>query len=157
MLNIFFGPMQQAIYDTSGYFNNVYLDSWLDEDFSREILRAVDKGVVLSNHAVETKALGIIPVTALSAGAKTLLLMDHMPDKIFYASTCGDNCAPWILKIAKRHQEDITINLHHIMDFDSGSKGRRFEIRILNTGEIVRNMAELVLAAVVLLEGGTRP
>ena len=154
MLNTFFGPMQEAIYDTSAYFNNVYLDSWLDEKFTQDILRAIDKGVVLSSHAVETKALGIIPVTSLSGGAKTLLLIDHMPEKVFYASTCGDNCAPWMLKIAKRHEEDITINLHHIMDFDSGSKGRTFEIRVVNTGEIVHNMAELVLAASILLEGG---
>ena len=77
MLNICFGPMPRAIYDTSAYFNNVYLDSWLDEAFSQDILRAIDKGVVLSNHAVETKALGIIPVTSLSGGAKTLLLIDH--------------------------------------------------------------------------------
>ena len=155
MLNIYFGPMSKAIYDTSAYFNNVYLDSWLDEKFTQDILRAIDKGIVLSNYAVETKALGIIPVTSLSAGAKTLLLIDHMPDKVFYTSTCGDNCAPWILKIARRHQEDITINLHHIMDFYSGSKGRTFEIRIMNTGEIVHNMAELVLTAAKLLEGET--
>lgn len=35
--------------------------------------------------------------------------------KIFNASACGDNCAPWICKIAK--SKDLTINLHHIMDF----------------------------------------
>ncbi len=62
MLNIYFGPMPQAIYDTSSYFNNVYLDSWLDEKLTQDIPRAIDKGVVLSSHAVETRALGIIPV-----------------------------------------------------------------------------------------------
>ena len=113
LLNVYFGPMSEAIYDTSAYFNNVYFDIWLEEKFTQDILRAIDKGVVLSNHAVETKALGIIPVTSLSSGAKTLLLIDHMPDKVFYTSNCGDNCAPWILKIARRHKEDITINLHH--------------------------------------------
>ena len=155
MLKICFGPMPQAIYDTSAYFNNVYLDSWLEDSFSQKIIRAIDKGIVISNHAIETRALGIIPVTSLSGGAKTLLLIDHMPEKVFYASTCGDNCAPWLLRIAKKHKEDITINLHHIMDFDAGSHGRTFEIFIMNTGETVHNMAEYVLSASTALEGGS--
>ena len=154
MLKICFGPMSQAIYDTSAYFNNVYLDSWLDDSFSQKIIRAIDKGVVLSNHAVETKALGIIPITSLSGGAKTLLLIDHMPEKVFYASTCGDNCAPWLLRIAKKHKEDITINLHHIMDFDTAHQGITFEIYIMNTGETVHSMSEYVLSASAALEGG---
>lgn len=93
-------------------------------------------------------------MTGLSGGVKTLMLIDHEPNKVFNASTCGDNCARWILEIAKRHSEDITINLHHIMDFDVGRKNRDFEIRILNTDTIVHNMAELVLNAVALLGEG---
>ena len=26
---------------------------------------------------------------------KTLILIREQPDKVFYASACGDNCAPW--------------------------------------------------------------
>ena len=33
MLNIYYGPMDQAIYNTSVYFNNRYLDQWLGDDF----------------------------------------------------------------------------------------------------------------------------
>ena len=149
MLNIYYGPMKEAIFDTSTYFNNVYLDSWLTDEFSARVIKAVDKAEVLSNYAINSKALGIIPVTSLSGGTKTVLLIDHEPDKIFYASACGDNCARWILEAARRHEQDITINLHHIMDFDAGSKGRKFEIRILNTNEVVHNMGELVMASCV--------
>ena len=52
-----------------------------------------------------------------------------------------DNCAKWILEIGK--QQDITINLRHIMDFGEGE----FEIEILNTEQIVHNMEELVRVA----------
>ena len=64
-----------------------------------------------------------------------------MPDKIFNASTCGDNCSKWLLKIAE--QKNITINLRHLMDFGDGE----FRIKILNTNQIVHNMRELVLVA----------
>ena len=61
--------------------------------------------------------------------------------KIFNASTCGDNCAKWLLKIAE--SEDRTINLRHLMNFGKAP----FVIRILNTGEIVHSMEELVSIA----------
>jgi hypothetical protein len=60
---------------------------------------------------------------------------------VFNASTCGDNCAKYILMMAKK--KDITINLHHIMDFGDDS----FEIKILNNGQIVHSMKELVMVA----------
>ena len=35
----------------------------------------------------------------------------YEPDRIFNASTCGDNCAKWILEIGRI--KDVTINLRH--------------------------------------------
>ena len=48
MLNIFIGEMPNVIYDTASYFNNVYLDSWLEEDLSQKILKSVDKRSAVS-------------------------------------------------------------------------------------------------------------
>jgi len=140
VLNIYFGEMPEAIYNTSLYFNNTYLDHWITDDFAKKVIKAVDKSEVISARLIDSMALGPIPVTDLSGGTKTLLLIKNEPEKVFNASTCGDNCAKWILRIAKEAKEDITINLRHIMDFGSGT----FEIRILNNGEIVRNMQEYV-------------
>ncbi len=143
MLNIFYGDMPEAIYNTSLYFNNTYYDAWLTDDFAKKMIKAIDKATVLSGQAVDSKALGVIPATKISGGLKTLLLIYNQPQKIFNASTCGDNCAKWILKIAKKLDCDITINLRHIMDFGDG----QFEIKILNNDKIVHNMSELVLYA----------
>ena len=143
MLNIFYGDMPEAIYNTSLYFNNTYYDGWLMDDFAQKMIKSVDKATVLSGQAVDSKALGVIPATKISGGLKTLLLIYNQPQKIFNASTCGDNCAKWILRIAKKLDRDITINLRHIMDFGEG----QFEIKILNNDKIVHNMSELVLYA----------
>lgn len=142
MLNIYYGEMPEAIYNTSVYFDNTYFDGWLDDEFARKMILSVDKAVVLSGQAVESKALGVIPVTKISGGLKTLLLIYNQPDKIFNASTCGDNCAKWILKIAQNSKSDITINLRHIMDFGNG----KFDIRVLNHKDqiVVHSMNELV-------------
>lgn len=143
MLNIYYGDMTEAIYNTSLYFDNTYFDGWLLDDFAIKMIKDVDKAKVLSGQAVDSKALGVIPATKISGGLKTLLLIYNQPEKIFNASTCGDNCAKWILKIADRLKKDITINLRHIMDFGDGE----FDIKILNNNKIVHSMKELVLYA----------
>lgn len=138
MLNIYFGDMEQAIFNTAVYFKNSYEDAWITEELSREMIKDVDKSEVLDSGVISSPVLGMIPPVNLSGGVKTLILIEHEPEKIFNASTCGDNCAKWILKIAK--DKDITINLRHIMDFGDAE----FEARILNTDEIVHNMKELI-------------
>lgn len=67
-----------------------------------------------------------------------MLMAFDQSGKVFNASACGDNCAKWILSIAKT--KDLTINLRHIMDFGEED----FEMEILNAGDIVYNMLEFV-------------
>ena len=127
MLNIFFGDMPEAIYNTSVYFNNQYEEEWITDKLSVEMIKS--------------PVLGIIPTTSLSGGVKTLILIANDKNHIFNSSTCGDNCAKWILKIAEGR--DITINLRHIMDFGK----KKFKINVLNTNETVTNMEELLHSA----------
>ena len=58
------------------------------------------------------------------------------PEKVFNVSTCGDNCAKWLLKIAE--QENRTVNLCHLMDFGK----KPFTIKVLNTNQIVHSMED---------------
>ena len=117
----------------------MYEDEWITDPLSIEMIRDIDKSDVLGVHLIESPVLGPISPKDLSGGVKTLMLMAFADqDKVFNASACGDNCAKWILKIAQ--EKELTINLRHIMDFGKGS----FTIHILNTGEIVHNMKELI-------------
>lgn len=152
MLNIYFGEMPEKefpnyVYNTSVYFDNTYLDSWITDEFSKKMIKSVDKAVVLGPNAVDSKALGVIPIKQLSGGLKTLLLLQHDKSKIYNASTCGDNCAKWILKIAAQADGDITINLRHLMDFGE----KPFEFKLMNNGSIIHNTQEYVLSAGIYL------
>ena len=140
MLSIFFGDMPEAIYNTEVYFKNTYQDQWLCDEFAKRVIKGVDKSEVLDTHLIKSPVLGLIPPVMLSGGTKTLLLIKNNPDMVFNASTCGDNCAKYILEIAR--QQDITINLRHIMRF-----GTHFKVRVLNEDVIVDNMEQLVLIA----------
>ena len=141
MLNIYLGDMPSAIYNTSVYFKNVYEDSWFLDDFAKKVIKKVDSSDVIDVRAIKSPVLGVIPPTELSGGAKTLLLIKNCPDEVFNASTCGDNCARFILELAK--EKDITINLRHIMDFGKAD----FSAKILNDDSIVHGMEEFLFAA----------
>lgn len=137
MLSIYFGDMKKAVYDTSLYFDNSYEDEWITSELVKKIIKDVDKSEVVSANCIQSPVLGPITPRTLSGGTKTLILMLHDDSRIFNASMCGDNCAKWILEIAKT--KDLTVNLRHTMNF---GKDNNFEIKILNSGRIVHNMKE---------------
>lgn len=110
MLNIYFGDMPSAIYNTEIYFKNTYEDGWILDDFAKKVIKKVDGSDVIDAQAIKSPVLGIIPPIELSGGVKTLLLIKNCPDEVFNASTCGDNCARFILELAK--EKDITINYY---------------------------------------------
>ena len=138
ILNIFYGDMPNVIYNTVVYFKNAYEDEWITAPLSRKMIKDVDLSTVLDSGVIDSPVFGKIPPERLSGGVKTLILIDNEPEKVFYASACGDNCAKWLLKIAE--EKDITVNLRHLMNFGDA----QFSIRILNTNQIVHSMKELV-------------
>ena len=135
MLKIFFGEMENAIYTPSIYFNNQYEDEWLEEDLAKAMIEDVDQSKVVSSHLIESPVLGPIPPEKLSGGVKTLLLMAFDDSgRVFNGAACGDNCAKWISTIGTH--KDLTINLHHIMDF---STVEGFSAFIINTGKMAES------------------
>ena len=140
MLNIYFGDMPEAIYNTEVYFKNTYQDAWICDDFAKAVIKGVDKSEVIDKHLIKSPVLGMIPPMMLSGGTKTLLLIKNCPDLVFNASTCGDNCAKFIVRLAR--ERDVTINLRHIMRF-----GKRIKARVLNDDVVVSNMEQLIILA----------
>ena len=138
MLHIFYGPMDGVVLKPSIYFKNTYQPEWLMEPFAKAMIRDVDRSEVVGPQLIQSPVLGPIPPERLSGGVKTLILIWQVPEKVFNASNCGDNCAPWLLKMGK--ERDVTINLRHLMEFGDAP----FEIEILNAGTIVHTMRELV-------------
>lgn len=139
MLRIYFGKKENAIYNTSVYFKHSYEDEWITDRFAKEIVADIDKSEIVGANSIISPILGNISPLQLSGGVKTMILMKHMPGKIFNASNCGDNCAKWILAMGE--EQDFTINLFHVMDFGPGD----FNIRIMNDRKlVVHNMRELL-------------
>ena len=146
MLHIFFGSTENEIYNAPLYFLHQYEDEWITDDLSKKMILDVDKSTVVGPRLIDSPVLGAISPRELSGGVKTLILMSKDDTgRIFNASACGDNCAKWILEIAKN--KDLTITLHNIMKFDM----EPFEIHIINTGKTVQTFREYVEEAVRLV------
>ncbi|MBR6897531.1 MAG: DUF4869 domain-containing protein [Lachnospiraceae bacterium] len=138
MLNIIFGDHEGVVTNPAVYFKNTYEDEWITDELSKRMILDVDSSNVISARVIDSPVLGGITPRELSGGVKTLILINKVPDMIFNASACGDNCAKWLLEMSK--DRDITINLRHIMDFGE----KPFSVFICNTGQMVHSMKELV-------------
>lgn len=76
-----------------------------------------------------------------------ILMAFDKSGRIFNASSCGDNCAKWIVELGKK--KDLTINLHHVMDFSSVPE---FEAVMLNTNVVVHSYGEYLEEAITIKE-----
>ena len=139
MLHIYYGDpdWENYIYNPKACFDNTYEDSWITDPMTKRMVRDVDKSEVIGPGLIESPFLGPIPPERLSGGVRTLILMNFDSSHVFNASACGNNCAKWILEIAK--EKDLTIRLGYLMDFGSNPG----EIEIVNLKRIVHTTQEL--------------
>lgn len=40
MLTVYYGDMENAIYNTAVYFKNTYLDAWIEDDYAKQAIEA---------------------------------------------------------------------------------------------------------------------
>ena len=128
MLYIGFKKTKKTISDIDAYWEYNYEEEWFKDDFIKKMVKSVDKSKLLNSGIVKSPALGIIPHSQLSRGVRALILLYKEPDIEIWASTCGDNCAEWILKIGE--MRDIHIVLEHVMHFN-----RDFKAICVNDGK----------------------
>ena len=128
MLKISFTEIEGTIRTIDAAFPFIYEEEWFDDPLVREMVLDIDKTEVIDRNICISPVLGAIPPEKLSGGVKSLILMLKRPDLVMWATSCGDNCAKWIIEIAKR--QDITIVLEHVMHFPED-----FDAICLDTGE----------------------
>lgn len=148
MLKVFFGSHKDEIYNTDVYYKNQYEKSWITDDFAKRIIADIDDSEVIGEDAIKNNIFDTFSSTELSTGVKTLLLIYNQPKQIFNISNCGDNCAKYLLEMAK--ERDITVCLHHAMCF-----GNDFAVKVINDRrrKIITDPKEFLLLAHHYLRG----
>ena len=136
MLSIYFGEKDNVMHGPS-WFKFNYNPEWFKDELVQQMIEDIDKSKVVSDQLIQSEVLGPIPPERLSGGVQTLISAYGRPDLVFNATSCGENCAKWLLKIGE--VKDITVNLRYFMPFNDMEP---FKIRILNNDIIVTNMDE---------------
>lgn len=141
MLRIILGrdAKDEAIRDVSDYFDFEYSEDWLDNDIARQIIKDIDKSDYIKGNYIESPVLGGISPRQLSSGCKALLIMLNDPTQMICGERLGENCFPWVFRLAK--DRDITITLHHIPRIDG-----EFLAHIENIDKDINSRTELFYA-----------
>ncbi len=142
MLRVCFGEYKDALYGPS-WFKYNYEQEWLAEDFVKRMIYDIDKSLYISGEYIESDVLGPISPRDLSGGVKTLISIYKNPELVFDATSCGGNCAKWLVEMSK--EQDYTINLNYLMRFKDMEP---FDIYIVNEDMIVHSNKEYVSVAI---------
>lgn len=129
----------EYIHSAGIFFDAEYEAEWIEEPIIKEMIKDVDKSDVISGELIQSPVLGPISPTMLSGGVKTLIMASHDDSRIYNLTSCGDNCAKWILKLAE--EKDITMRLGHYMNFENMPE---FKVEVLNTNKIVTDYQDFV-------------
>ena len=142
MLHIQFGEMENVNYGPD-WFKANYDPSWLKEEFVRTMIKDVDNSDCVDGIVINSPILGSIPPERLSGGVQTLIMIYEKPQLVFDATSCGENCAKWLLEIGK--QKEVTVNLNYLMKFENVPD---FEVYIENENRSVSSIEDYVMTAV---------
>lgn len=145
MLNILFGRAEGTIYYPPLYFDVHYKLEWFDDPLVIEMIKDIDGTDVLNKTTMVHPIFGDIPVIKLSGSVKTLILLHMVGDRfIFDVSSCGDNCSPWLLKIAENAGE-FTVHCGHMLRIPFDDRTR---VRLLNEDIIVSDYKTYIYAVI---------
>lgn len=142
MLKIVFGELNNVYYGPSWFRFNYDLD-WFKDAFVQEMMEDIDQSRYIDGEYIESDVLGPIAPANLSGGLMTLISIYKNPDLIFDATSCGGNCAKWLIEIGKKM--DITINLKYLMRFKDLDP---FDIYIVNDDMEIHTNKEYVSSAI---------
>ena len=145
MLNIHFGKIDKAYYGPS-WFKVNYEEEWLSDELVQSMLKDIDKSEYKGGRLIDSDVLGPISPGELSGGVKTLICIYKRPDLVFDATSCGPNCAKWLLEIGNR--QDVTVMLEYFMKFKDFEP---FRIHIDNTDTLIETNRDYTLTALDIL------
>ena len=146
MLRVFIGRKEKEYYGPS-YFKANYDPDWLSDDLVKAMIVDVDHSSYVGGDLIQSEVLGPISPRELSGGVQTLICIYKNPSLVFDATSCGPNCAKWLLEIGKR--VDVTVGLEYFMPFDALES---FEVYLENTGKTYTDPDSYAIAALDLLQ-----
>lgn len=140
MLKIWVDGFRDDCIKTPGsYFDRNKRKDWFNRKDIKEVIREIDDTIAVKDEYLESPVFGGMSPDRLSQGCKAVILLYVNPLCNVYASRCGDNCVPSILRLAEG--TDVVITLHHAMHFPKEG----FVAEMMDTGKMVSGRREFFL------------
>lgn len=102
--------IERSLYELAGsasaYFDYMLDDKYIETDFSKRVVKEIDKSELVNRNYVLSPVLGSISTKNISGGAK-ILICTMYTDKIYRASSFGDNCFPILADICR--EKDVIL------------------------------------------------
>lgn len=141
MLKLWIGHNDKSLGTPRAFFMYKFDMSYLETDFSKEVVRSIDKSEVVSRNLIQSEVLGAIPPSMLSNGVKTLLVSKYYSDSVMVNfATMGENCLPYFFRVAMEKDVVACMDCFYI-PYNFGYVGG---IKILNDGSVVTNDSEFL-------------
>ena len=148
MLNVFFGkPEMETVYFPDDWFEFKGY-KFLGTDFSKGVIKDIDKCEYISDKVVNSDVMGVIPSLWLSMGSKMIMLAKYT-DYPIVATWIGDNTVKYLREISK--EKDITIIAGYLFGLFKNDSSD-LTVRILNNNKITRTARDFSLEAFDLIE-----
>ena len=96
---------QKLILYPGDIFDYISEDEWFHDEEVKNIIKVIDKSTLINESTVDSKVLGIIPMSKISGGAKALILLlkwEEAKNYIFCSHSFGDNCYPYVYELSER-------------------------------------------------------
>lgn len=142
MLRIYFQENENTVHLVDELFKELFRPEWLEDPLVVEMIEQIGKDKVLGPYCIQSPVFGQIAPTMISGSVKALILM-LKTDYEIWATACGDDCAPYIWRIAEEREKmgkDLTICLEHYMDFGTMDAymdtGEDWEFFCIDTGKV---------------------
>ncbi len=145
---IYYGHLDGELFGVDSYFDNAYEPEWIENDIATGILKDICNMVERQGQAItvnwfnEGRYVTIGP-RDLPGGVKALLIMLNT-DEVVQACRCGNNCAKWIVEIAK--VKPLKIALASFMEFNVD-----FDAHVLNDDSYIHSYADHIVKSLDLL------
>lgn len=131
MLHLYIGHKKGYFLSGNNLFDNMIDEEVITTDFSRKIIKAVDKSEVYSKGIILSPILGSIPPERLSGGVKSLMILKYS-DYPMYLESMGDNCLGFLKEICDEKEINMCTTGYRRL-FQHGFKN----IEVVNNNEIV--------------------
>lgn len=136
MLNLYFGFLKSA--KRSAIFDVIYKPSWIMSDFSRRVIKEIDKCEVIDRNLIKSPVLGMIPPSRLSGGSKVLMVM-RFSDTIVSLDSMGANCYKFLKEICDIKDVITCASNYYSLFLNGGFTA----IRIINSNRVVTEPIEM--------------